>query len=65
MEQRTKAWGQVVADRADVIDQWARAIRALTPAGQMRVFVFVNNHFAGYGPEIARVLRERLARQDG
>jgi uncharacterized protein YecE (DUF72 family) len=57
----TKKLDHVVIDRQDQIQADAEAIKLM--AKRVPVLAFVNNHFAGYGPETVRDLTERLRRK--
>jgi uncharacterized protein YecE (DUF72 family) len=54
----TPALDHVVIDRSDQLRADAEAIKLLS--GRVRVFVFVNNHFAGYAPATVEQLRQAL-----
>lgn len=51
--------GRIQTDRSKDLASWARTIKEL--AGQVeRVYVYVNNHYAGHAPETVRQLQELL-----
>jgi uncharacterized protein YecE (DUF72 family) len=54
----TPTLDHVVIDRSDQLRADAEAIRLLR--GRVRVFVYVNNHFAGYAPATVEQLRQAL-----
>jgi len=58
IEKVTTTWGKVVVDRSAELAETAGLIRAL--AARVPVYVFANNHYAGYSPETARQLRGLL-----
>ena len=58
IEKITTTWNKVVVDRSDEMHQIARALTELSI--KVPVLAFVNNHYAGFGPETAETLR-RLA----
>ncbi len=55
IEEITKTWDRVVLDRSADLRRVARAIRQIAP--RVPVYTFVNNHYAGHGPESCRQLR--------
>jgi uncharacterized protein YecE (DUF72 family) len=54
----TPALDHIVIDRSEQLRADAEAIKLL--AGRVRVFVYVNNHFAGYAPATVEQLRQAL-----
>jgi uncharacterized protein YecE (DUF72 family) len=54
----TPTLDHVVIDRSEQVRADAEAIKLL--AGRVRVFVYVNNHFAGYAPATVEQLRPAL-----
>jgi uncharacterized protein YecE (DUF72 family) len=52
----TPTLDHVVIDRGEQLRADAAAIRQLS--GRVRVFVYVNNHFAGYAPETVEQFRQ-------
>lgn len=58
IEKITTTWNKVVVDLTDELQQIARALTDLSI--KVPVLAFVNNHYAGFGPETADTLR-RLA----
>jgi uncharacterized protein YecE (DUF72 family) len=60
-EEKTKTFDRIVIDRDAQLARWAELLRALLerlPA----VFVFANNHFAGFAPATIRDLAARVDR---
>ncbi|HUU97831.1 MAG TPA: DUF72 domain-containing protein [Phycisphaerae bacterium] len=55
IEEITRTWDKVVMDRSADLRRVARAIRQI--AQRVPVHTFVNNHYAGHGPETSRQLR--------
>jgi len=55
IEEITRTWDRVVLDRSAELGRVARAIRQI--AQRVPVYTFVNNHYAGHGPESCRQLR--------
>jgi len=58
IEQITTTWNRVVLDRTYEIHSAAQAVRRL--ARQLPVFVFANNHYAGYAPGTAQTLQQHI-----
>jgi hypothetical protein len=54
----TPTLDHVVIDRSEQLRADAEAIKLLS--GRVRVFVYVNNHFAGYAPATVEQLRQAL-----
>jgi uncharacterized protein YecE (DUF72 family) len=46
---RESDWGSLLVDRTDQMKSWIPGIRRLV-AGQIPVYVYFNNHYAGYAP---------------
>ncbi len=58
IERVTTTWEKPVIDREADLARVASAIRTI--AARVPVYTFVNNHYAGHGPDTCRRLRERL-----
>jgi uncharacterized protein YecE (DUF72 family) len=56
IEKITTAWEKIVIDRDEELHRIARALVEL--AGRVPVVTFVNNHYAGFGPETADTLQQ-------
>ena len=56
----TKTLDHIVIDRTAQVEEDARAIRVLRE--RVPIVAFVNNHFAGYAPEMARQLAALIDR---
>lgn len=52
-------YGGVLFDRGDDLERWAERIRGLL-ARSIPVYCFINNHYQGFSPYTAAVLRERV-----
>lgn len=61
IEKITKTWDKIVVDRDADLRRIANSLRAI--AQQVPVYVFANNHYAGYGPDTCRRLRDSLVEQ--
>ena len=59
VDAKTKSFDRIVVDRSDRLDRWARTLELLRGAAP-QVYVYANNHFAGYAPETLRALASRL-----
>lgn len=55
IEKTTKTWEKIVVDRAADLRRVAASIRRI--AERSDVYVYINNHYAGHGPESCRMLR--------
>jgi uncharacterized protein YecE (DUF72 family) len=58
IEKITQTWDKVVVDRSAELAETAEVIRAL--AWRVPVYVFANNHYAGFSPATVRDLRKLL-----
>lgn len=58
IDNRTKTLDHIVIDRGDQLEADAQAVRLLSE--RVPVFVFANNHFAGYAPETVHQLLAKL-----
>jgi uncharacterized protein YecE (DUF72 family) len=58
IERITTTWDRVVVDCADELSRVAQALNEL--AARAPVLVFVNNHYAGFAPETAEMLRRLI-----
>jgi uncharacterized protein YecE (DUF72 family) len=58
IEKISKRWDQIVVDRSGDLRRIAAALRQT--ANRAEVLVFVNNHYAGHGPESCRQLRTAI-----
>jgi uncharacterized protein YecE (DUF72 family) len=61
IEKITTKWDKVVVDRSSDLRRIAETLRKI--AQRADVLVFVNNHYAGHGPESCRQLRVAVAAQ--
>ncbi|MBI3464425.1 MAG: DUF72 domain-containing protein [Planctomycetes bacterium] len=59
IEAITTTWNKIVIDKSDELRRTAAAIQRL--AQRVPVLAFVNNHYAGYAPETAEMLRQVLS----
>lgn len=57
--QEFKYLGQVQRDRSEDLASWAEIITDLGKQVQ-RIYIYVNNHYAGYAPETVRQLQQLL-----
>lgn len=62
IEEVTKSWDKAVLDRSRELGEWAAVVDGLLSRG-LKVYTYVNNHFAGHSPETMRqflaMLREK------
>src|SRR3974377_1571519 len=59
IEKVTKTWDKTVVDRSRELAEWSAVVDALLSRG-MKVYAYVNNHFAGHSPETMRQFLEML-----
>lgn len=59
IEKITTTWNKTVIDRTEEIQRVAEALRTLAQTAP--VLVFVNNHYAGFGPDTAETVSRFLA----
>jgi uncharacterized protein YecE (DUF72 family) len=64
IEERTKVWDRTIVDRTQELQGWARACRAFLRRS-LHVFLFANNHYAGYAPDTVRLFEELLQSEGG
>ena len=59
---RKRPWESLIVDRAEQMKAWIPPIKSLL-AGGKPVYVYFNNHYAGYAPESVELF-EKLFRDD-
>ena len=59
IEKLTKIWDKTVVDRGSELMEWSEVVEQLL-ARDMKVYTYVNNHFAGHSPETMRQFLEML-----
>jgi uncharacterized protein YecE (DUF72 family) len=57
IEQRTLVWDRTIVDRREELREWARVLKQLQKRN-IRIYGFVNNHYAGFAPETVRLFKE-------
>lgn len=66
IEEVTKTWDKTVVDRTGELAEWSAVVDALL-SRNLKVYTYINNHFAGHSPETMRqfleMLRERQRRR--
>jgi uncharacterized protein YecE (DUF72 family) len=62
IEELTKTWDKTVVDRSRELMEWSAVVDQLL-ARDVRVYTYVNNHFAGHSPETLRQFLELLRRR--
>ena len=53
IEEQTKVLDRVIVDRSRELSEWADILRKL----KVQVYVYANNHYAGYGPGTVEIFR--------
>jgi len=59
MEEVTKIWDKTVVDRRRELMEWTAVVDSLL-SRDLKVYTYVNNHFAGHSPETIRQFLEML-----
>jgi len=59
IEEVTKTWDKTVVDRSRELTEWSAVVDALL-SRDLKVYTYVNNHFAGHSPETMRQFLEML-----
>ncbi|HEY4900044.1 MAG TPA: DUF72 domain-containing protein [Terriglobales bacterium] len=59
IEEIAKTWEKTVVDRSRELMEWSAVVDQLLARG-MKVYTYVNNHFAGHSPETLRQFLELL-----
>ena len=62
IEQIASSWDKTVVDRSRELKEWSTVVDQLL-ARDMKVYTYVNNHFAGHSPETLRQFLEMLRRR--
>jgi uncharacterized protein YecE (DUF72 family) len=57
IEQRTFVWDRTIVDRTEELREWVRVLKQLQKRG-LRIFGFINNHYAGFAPESVELFNE-------
>ena len=59
IEKLTQTWDKVVVNRDRELTEWSAVVDALL-SRNLKVYTYVNNHFAGHSPETIRQFLEML-----
>ena len=62
IEELTKTWEKTVVDRSRELTEWSTVVDDLL-SRELKVYTYVNNHFAGHSPETLRQFLEMLRRR--
>jgi len=62
IEELTKTWDRTVVDRGRELMEWSAVVDQLL-ARDVKVYTYVNNHFAGHSPDTLRQFLELLRRR--
>jgi uncharacterized protein YecE (DUF72 family) len=62
IEELTKTWDKTVVDRSRELVEWSAVVDQLLAKG-LKVYTYVNNHFAGHSPDTMRQFLEMLRRR--
>ena len=61
IEALTKTWDKTIIDRTDELQEWVRACRRFLQRS-LHVYLFANNHYAGYAPQTLHLFQELFNR---
>jgi len=61
---KQKQWNELVVDRTGEMDHWIRAMQELV-ARNIDVYVYFNNHYAGFAPGSVELFKELWPRKEG
>jgi uncharacterized protein YecE (DUF72 family) len=59
IEAQTKIWNKVVVDRSNELAEWSEILGQL----KIPIYVYANNHYAGYGPGTVEMFRDLMRKQ--
>jgi uncharacterized protein YecE (DUF72 family) len=59
IEQETKIWNKIIVDRGSELKEWAGILGRL----KIPIYVYANNHYAGYGPATVEMFRDLMRNQ--
>lgn len=63
-EGKEKQWNELVVDKADEMQRWINAMRELV-ARNLDVYVYFNNHYAGFAPGSVELFKELWQKKPG
>jgi uncharacterized protein YecE (DUF72 family) len=59
IEQKVKVWNSVIVDRSSELKEWADILGK----AKISIYVYANNHYAGFGPATVEMFRELMRKQ--
>jgi uncharacterized protein YecE (DUF72 family) len=59
IEKETKIWNKIIVDRSSELKEWAGILGRL----KIPIYVYANNHYAGYGPATVEMFRDLMRGQ--
>jgi len=59
IEKETKVWNKVIVDRSTELKEWADILGKI----KIPIYVYANNHYAGFGPATVEMFRELMRKQ--
>jgi uncharacterized protein YecE (DUF72 family) len=59
IEKETKIWNKIIVDRGSELKEWAGMLGRL----KIPIYVYANNHYAGYGPATLEMFRNPWRKQ--
>ena len=59
IEEKTKVWNKLVVDRSAELTEWANVLDKV----KFPIYVYANNHYAGYGPATVEMFRNLWRKQ--
>jgi uncharacterized protein YecE (DUF72 family) len=57
IERETKIWNKVIVDRERELSEWVAALERVARL-RIPIYVYANNHYAGYGPATVEMFRK-------
>jgi uncharacterized protein YecE (DUF72 family) len=63
VERKSKTFDKIVVDKSESLGRWAHLVRVLGTSADG--YIYVNNHYAGHGPESVRQLRQLVTAPTG
>ena len=57
IEKQTLVWDRTIIARTAELQEWMRVLKPIQRRG-VTIYVYANNHFAGFAPETVRVFNQ-------
>ncbi len=62
IEQQTKVWDKIIVARSGELSEWADILGKVYQR-KVQIYVYANNHYAGFGPAIVEMFRDLWRKQ--